>query len=94
MRTMQFRRAVLLGVVLALTENALAQGCASCYSTVAAGGAQTIHALRNGILVLLFPPSFVFIGLMLLVRRWRTSSEVRQHVSNRNYSVDLPVNAR
>ena len=50
---------------------ALAQGCASCYTTTAAGGSQTIHALRSGILVLLVPPVVLFLGIMFLLLRWR-----------------------
>lgn len=48
------------------------QGCASCYTTAAAGGSQTIHALRSGILVLLFPPVLIFGGIVTLVWRWRS----------------------
>jgi hypothetical protein len=50
---------------------ALAQGCASCYTTTAAGGSQTIHALRSGILVLLVPPVVLFLGIMFVLSRWR-----------------------
>ncbi len=59
-------------------HNSFAQGCASCYTTAAAGGTQTIHALRNGILVLLVPPALMFVGLMVLMRTWRTKADASQ----------------
>jgi hypothetical protein len=64
-----FQRCVGLFVCLA-SAHALAQGCASCYTITAAGGSQTIHALRNGIIVLGIPPLLIFGGLIVLLRRW------------------------
>jgi len=58
--------------VLRVDAAAFAQGCSSCYTTAAAGGAQTVHALRSGILVLLFPPVLIFSGVVTLVWRWRS----------------------
>jgi hypothetical protein len=52
---------------------ALAQGCANCYTTAAAGGPQTARALRSGILVLLVPPVIIFAGIVLALWRWRTA---------------------
>ena len=60
--------------VLLSSAPGFSQGCASCYTTVAAGGSQTIHALRSGILVLLFPPVFIFGGIVTLLWRWRAKS--------------------
>ena len=57
---------------------ALAQGCASCYTTAAAGGTQTVHALRDGIVVLLVPPALMFVGLMFLVKAWETRADASQ----------------
>ncbi len=33
-----------------------AQGCAMCYQSAAASGARLIHALKNGIVILIIPP--------------------------------------
>jgi hypothetical protein len=64
--------AILAGILfLVLPVAAVAQGCASCYTTTAAGGSQTIHALRSGILVLLVPPVLLFLSIVLLLSRWR-----------------------
>jgi hypothetical protein len=57
--------------LLVLSSRAHGQGCASCYTTAAAGGAQTAHALRSGILVLLFPPVLIFGAVLFLVRHWK-----------------------
>jgi len=59
-------------------KNVFAQGCASCYTTAAAGGTQTIHALRDGILVLLVPPALMFVGIMFLAKAWRTQIDASQ----------------
>jgi len=63
-------RLALIVVVMSQVP-AFAQGCASCYTTTAAGGSQTIHALRSGILVLLVPPVVLFLGIMFVLSRWR-----------------------
>lgn len=60
---------------------AAAQGCASCYTTAAAGGTQTVHALRNGIAVLLVPPALMFVGLMFVVKAWGTKADASQACS-------------
>ncbi len=39
------------------------QGCAMCYQSAAASGAQGAQALRHGILILLFPPLFISTGI-------------------------------
>ena len=70
-----------LAAVLVATKGALAQGCASCYTTAAAGGTQTVHALRNGIVVLLVPPALMFVGLMFLVKIWVTNADASQACS-------------
>ena len=58
---------------LLFSANLFAQGCASCYTTAAAGGSQTAHALRSGILLLLFPPTLIFIGVIVTLQRWKNS---------------------
>ena len=61
----------MLGGAVLVAKYAFAQGCASCYTTTAAGGTQTIHALRDGILVLLVPPAVMFVGVMCVIRTWK-----------------------
>jgi hypothetical protein len=59
--------------LLLLSANLFAQGCASCYTTAAAGGSQTAHALRSGILLLLFPPTLIFLGIIFTLQRWKNA---------------------
>ena len=43
-----------------------AQGCAMCYQSAAASGPRTIHALKAGILILMFPPLLITAGIVYL----------------------------
>ena len=56
---------------LALPPLAAAQGCSMCYQSAAAAGSHTIHALRNGIVILIVPPIFICTGITYLVYRRR-----------------------
>jgi len=53
----------LLLVVFAIPMPLFGQGCAMCYQSAAASGAQGAQALRHGILILLFPPLFISTGI-------------------------------
>lgn len=76
---MRFRKliAAVSGSLL-LSSRAFAQGCAACYTTTAAGGTQTVHALRSGIVLLAIPPALIFAGIMVALIRWETHSQKRQ----------------
>lgn len=50
---------------------ARAQGCAMCSRTAAAAKASGIQALRSGILILLFPPLLIFIGIFAVAYKRR-----------------------
>jgi hypothetical protein len=69
--------AVIVGVLLLLTlilpNVASAQGCALCYKSAAAAGSRAIHALQNGIIVLIVPPFFICSAMTYLVYRRRNS---------------------
>jgi hypothetical protein len=83
------RMRILFGVALGLAllavaaPGALAQSCAMCYQSAAAAQPHAREALRHGILVLLFPPMFIFAGLigLLYQRRNITRDEVPSDVS-------------
>lgn len=66
-------QSVAWSVPLLFSTNLFAQGCASCYTTAAAGGLQTAHALRAGILVLAFPPTLIFVGIIFTLQRWKNA---------------------
>ena len=59
--------------LLLFSAKLFAQGCATCYTTAAAGGSQTAHALRAGILLLLFPPTLIFVAIILTLQRWKNA---------------------
>ena len=60
------RLALLLLLLLALSMPAWGQGCSMCYTQAASAGARMVQALRSGILVLIFPPMGICIGLMVM----------------------------
>jgi hypothetical protein len=62
---------VLALALLAIPLPAFAQGCALCYTQAASAGAKMIQALRNGILILVIPPTLGSIGMVFLVHRKR-----------------------
>jgi hypothetical protein len=55
---------------------AAAQGCALCVAQAAQGGHRFIDALRSGILVLVFPPMAICIGI--IYASWRKRNQFRQ----------------
>jgi len=57
--------------LLATSPHAAAQGCAMCYQSASASGPRTIHALRNGIIILIIPPMFICGAISFLVYRRR-----------------------
>ncbi len=67
-----FTLAVLV-MMLAHPAVASAQGCAMCYTAAAAAKATAIRALRSGILILLFPPSLIFLSILGVAYRRRNS---------------------
>ena len=54
--------------ILALPLPAFSQGCALCYTQAAQSGARMIHALQNGILILVIPPTLGSIGMIFIMR--------------------------
>jgi hypothetical protein len=68
--------AVFLVGIVCLPLSASAQGCASCYTTTATGGSQTIRALRSGILLLFVPPVLVFSAILIATTRWKQQSSM------------------
>jgi hypothetical protein len=66
-RTATIARAALLLLLLAcLSSPAWSQSCALCYTQAAGAGPRMIQALKSGILVLIFPPMGICIGLMVM----------------------------
>jgi hypothetical protein len=59
-----------------LPSVAAAQGCALCVTQAAQGGHRFIDALRSGILVLVFPPMAISIGIIYI--SWRKRNQFRE----------------
>jgi hypothetical protein len=57
--------------LVALPIVTCAQGCALCATQAAQGGSRFIDALRSGILVLVFPPMAISIGIIYFAWRKR-----------------------
>ena len=47
------------------------RAAALCYTQAASAGARMIQALRSGILILVVPPTFMSVGMILIVYRKR-----------------------
>lgn len=60
-----------LGLLVSTAPQAAAQGCAMCYQSAAASGAQGREVLRHGILILLLPGLILFFGIFALIYRRR-----------------------
>ncbi len=65
----------LLGLIILLAPlPASAQSCALCYTQAASSGARMIQALKSGILILIAPPTFMTIGLIVVCYRKRNQT--------------------
>jgi hypothetical protein len=53
---------------------AFSQGCALCYTQAASSGAKMIEALKNGILILVIPPTLGSIGMVFVLHRKRNQT--------------------
>src|SRR6266436_4949197 len=65
------RPLILVLLCLAVSLPAWGQGCSLCYTQAASAGARMVQALRSGILVLIFPPMFMWVAITVIVYRKR-----------------------
>jgi hypothetical protein len=56
---------------LALAPRAFSQSCALCYTQAASSGQHMIQALRSGILILIVPPTLMWLVLAAIAYRKR-----------------------
>jgi hypothetical protein len=61
--------AAVFGITLLSPDVAAAQGCSLCYQSAAAAGSRAIHALHNGIVILIVPPFFICCAITYLAFR-------------------------
>jgi len=65
----------LVGLILLLAPMpAFAQSCALCYTQAAASGSRMIQALRSGIIILIAPPTFMSLGVVVVCYRRRNKT--------------------
>jgi hypothetical protein len=64
-------RWVALGMALVAPGLAYAQSCALCYTQAAGSGSRMIGALRSGILILMFPPMVICLGITWMAYKKR-----------------------
>ena len=57
--------------MLAVPLPAFSQSCSLCYTQAASAGGRMIQALRSGILILIVPPTFMSVGMIVIVYRKR-----------------------
>ena len=72
------RIALLLIVLSCLSLPAFGQSCSLCYTQAASAGARMVQALRSGILVLIFPPMAICIGITVMSYRKRNHFHRRE----------------
>jgi len=68
--------ALAVAIGLGAPTAASAQGCAMCYQSAAAAGQRSIHALRNGIVILIVPPLLICSAISFLAYRRRNLHDI------------------
>jgi hypothetical protein len=77
--------AVLIGLLMLTAPlPAVAQSCSLCYTRASSSGNRMIQALRSGILILIVPPTFMSLGMILIVYRKRNQFRESDDVHYRN----------
>ena len=87
----------LVGIILLLAPvPAFAQSCALCYTQAASSGSRMIQALKSGIIILIAPPTFMSLGVIVVCyrRRNKTRDDASEsdHEWKNNTSPDDPPN--
>jgi hypothetical protein len=54
-------------ILVALAPPAFSQSCALCYTQAASSGSRMIEALRSGILVLIIPPTLMWLVIAAIM---------------------------
>lgn len=60
--------------VLLAPTHVFGQSCALCYTQAAGSGSRMIQALKSGILILIAPPTFMSLGLVVVCYRKRNNT--------------------
>jgi hypothetical protein len=73
--------ALLASAVMALAPSAFSQSCALCYTQAASSGSRMIEALRSGILVLIVPPTFMWLVIAAIAYSKRNQFKHADHLA-------------
>jgi hypothetical protein len=72
--------AVLVFIGFALAPPAFSQNCALCYTQASSSGSRMIEALRSGILVLIVPPTFMWLVIAAILYSKRNRFKHADHL--------------
>ncbi len=61
-------------IILLVPVPAFAQSCALCYTQAASSGSRMIQALKSGIIILIAPPTFMSLGVIVVCYRRRNKT--------------------
>ena len=67
-----------------------AQSCPLCYQSAASGGSHFLQALRNGVLIMLFPPLLIFGAIFYVAYRKRDQFNSTDGTTRIEFEFDEP----
>jgi hypothetical protein len=67
-------------IMIGLSPPAFSQNCALCYTQAASAGARMIEALRSGILVLIIPPTLMWLVIAAIAYSKRNQFKHAENV--------------
>ena len=65
--------------ILLLSPSAFCQSCSLCYTQAASSGSRMIEALRSGILVLIVPPTLMWLVIFAIMYAKRNQHKHANH---------------
>lgn len=86
--------AALTVAALAFTPGAWAQGCVLCYTSLANGGPEAMHAFQMAMFALLIPALLLFLGVFLLIYQRARTRPVAPATARRRVSAARPIPQR
>jgi len=84
-KTFRMASVALVGLVLVvLAPPASSQSCALCYTQAASSGSRMIEALRSGILVLIIPPTLMWLVIAAIMYSKRNQFKRAENAAGSN----------
>lgn len=86
-RQLRLMALALVGLaILAFSPPAFSQNCALCYTQAASSGARMIEALRSGILVLIVPPTLMWLVIAAIAYSKRNQFKQANNAPGSGYN--------